>query len=194
MRNDLISGLDLSATTLALGGAKMPDYLDGRDLFDKDHQPRTHVISARDRCDYTIDRIRTVRTEKLRYIRNYFPDRHLLQAQYRDNRPPVLELKELRKKGKLTPYQEEHWFGKRPAEELYDLAKAPDQINNLANNPNYQEELKRHRQILETWIEESGDKGQKPEDPIQPRATFNLWKDKPIFKNAKTNPEFDQFR
>ena len=194
VRSDLISGLDLSATTLAFGGAKMPGYLDGRDLFAKDHEPRTHVISARDRCDYTIDRIRTVRTGKLRYIRNYFPDRHLLQAQYRDNRPPVLELKKLRQEGKLTPYQEKHWFGKRPTEELYDLATDPHQLNNLADNPAFQDELKRHRQILENWITETGDKGQQPEDPEQLRATYNLWKDKPIFKNANTNPEYEQFR
>ena len=31
-----------------------------------------------DRCDYTIDRIRTVRTESLRYIRNGYPERNLL--------------------------------------------------------------------------------------------------------------------
>lgn len=194
VRNDLISGLDLSATTLAFGGAEMPDYLHGRDLFAADHKPRTHVISARDRCDYTIDRIRTVRTDKLRYIKNDFPDRHLLQAQYRDNRPPVLELKKLRKEGKLTPYQEEHWFGKRPVEELYDLAKDPHQINNLAKNPAFQDELKRHRKLLEDWIKESGDKGQQPEDPRQLKATFDLWKDKPIFRDAKVNPEYDQFK
>lgn len=194
VRNDLISGLDLSATTLAFGGAKMPDHLDGQDLFGADFKPRDFVISARDRCDYTIDRIRTVRTEKLRYIRNYFPERPLLQAQYRDNRPPVLELKKLRQEGKLTPYQEQHWFGKRPTEELYDLAQDPHQIHNLADDPACQEELKRHREILESWIKETGDKGQQPEDPKQLRATYNLWKDKPIFKNAKVNPEYDQFR
>ncbi|MHC4437936.1 MAG: heparan N-sulfatase, partial [Planctomycetota bacterium] len=28
-------------------------------------------------------------------------------------------------------------FGKRPAEELYDLAKDPDQLNNVAGKPEY---------------------------------------------------------
>ncbi len=194
VRNDLISGLDISATTLALTGANLPAYLDGRDLLAKDHQPRRHVIGARDRCDYTIDRIRTVRTEKLRYIRNFFPDRPMLQAQYRDNRPPVLELKRLRKEGKLTQYQEQYWFGKRPTEELYDLTKDPFQISNLAGNPEYSAELKRHRKILNDWIKESSDKGEEPQDVMQLRATYDLWKDKPIFKNAKVNPEYDQFK
>lgn len=194
VRNDLVNGLDISATTLAMGGAKLPDNLDGVDLFAKNHQPRTHVISARDRCDYTIDRIRTVRTEKLRYLKNYFLDRPMLQAQYRDNRPPVLTLKELHQAGKLTPYQVKHWFGERPAEELYDLEKDPYQINNLASDPAYAEELKRHRELLETWIKESGDQGQKPEDVAQLKATFDLWIARPIFRDAKVNPEYDQFR
>jgi hypothetical protein len=118
----------------------------------------------------------------------------MLQAQYRDEQPAVRELKTLHNEGKLTPYQEKHWFGKRPAEELYDLAADPYQIKNLAADPAHQAELKRHREILENWIKETGDKGQTPEDPRQLKATFDLWKDKPIFKNAKVNPEYDQFR
>ena len=30
-------------------------------------------------------------------------------------------------------------FGKRPAEELYDIANDPDQVNNVALNPKYSE-------------------------------------------------------
>ncbi|MEN8694587.1 MAG: sulfatase [Akkermansiaceae bacterium] len=194
VRDDLVLGLDISATTLALGGVKLPDYLDGVDLFAEDHKPRTHVIAARDRCDYTIDRIRTVRTEKLRYLKNYHLDRPMLQAQYRDHRPPVLTLKALHKAGKLTPYQKQHWFGDRPAEELYDLAKDPYQVNNLAGDPAYAAELKHHRALLEKWIKESGDKGHQPEDAAQLKATFDLWIERPIFRDAKVNPEYDQFR
>jgi len=169
VRNDLVSGLDISATTLAMGGAKLPGYLDGHDLFAPDFTPRKFVISARDRCDYTIDRIRTVRTGKL-------------------------DLKRLHKEGKLTPYQEKFWFGVRPKEELYDIAKDPFQMHNLAGDPAFAKELERHRKILEDWIRETGDKGQFPEDPVQLKATYDLWKTRPIFRNAKVNPEYDQFR
>jgi len=194
VRKELINALDISATTLAFGGATMPDYLDGQDLFGKDYQAVDHVISARDRCDYTIDRIRTVRTDKFRYLQNYFPDRSLLQAQYRDNRPEVIEMHAAHKAGTLTPYQDKHWFGIRPKEELYDLTKDPHQVNNLADDPACAAELKKHRDILEAWIKRTDDKGQYPEAAVQLKATFDLWKDKPIFKNAKVNPEYDQFR
>ncbi len=193
VRLDLVQGLDISATTLAFAGVAIPDYFDGRNLFAKDHQPREYVISARDRCDYTIDRIRTVRTDKLRYIRNYYPNRPMLQAQYRDNQPTVVDLKRLHAAGKLNDYQDKHWFGVRPTEELYDIAADPYQINNLAESPQYAAELKRHRDILESWIKRTGDKGQTPEAAVQLKATYDLWKDKPIFKNADTNPEYRQF-
>ncbi len=194
VRNELVSGLDISATTLALAGAALPDYLDGQDLFGKDYAPIDYVISARDRCDYTIDRIRTVRSENMRYIRNYFPNRPMMQAQYRDEKPIVLALKRALEEGTLTDYQKEHWFGDRPQEELYDLTVDPHQINNLATDPAFAQALKQHCDILESWIKQTDDKGQYPEDTRQLKATFDLWKDRPIFKNADVNPEYDQFK
>ena len=62
VRNDLVNTLDITATTLALCGVPLPAVVEGRPLFAADHPPRDHVIGARDRCDYTIDRIRTVRS------------------------------------------------------------------------------------------------------------------------------------
>ncbi len=194
IRKELINALDISATTLALAGIKLPSYLDGQNLFSQHYKPVTHVISARDRCDFTIDRIRSVRTDKFRYIKNYHLDRPLLQAQYRDKHPTVSDMKTLLAEGKLTPYQKEHWFGKRPAEELYHLANDPHQINNLASDPQYTSQLKQHRHILHEWIKKTGDQGQHPESPTQLKATYDLWKEKPTFKNAKTNPEYEQFK
>ena len=39
---------------------------------------RTYAFSARDRVDETVNRVRSVRGKKYHYIRNYYPDRHLL--------------------------------------------------------------------------------------------------------------------
>ena len=194
VRDDLVSLLDISATTLALGNAKMPDYLDGQNLFANNYKEQKYVIGARDRCDFTIDKIRTVVSEEYRYIKNYFPNRPMLQAGYRDRSPVVKDFKRLYKEGKLTPYQEEHWFGVRPVEELYHLEDDPHQMNNLANSADYKTILEEHRNILENWIKETGDQGQKPEDVKRLKATYNLWKDRPLFKAAKINPEYDVFK
>ncbi|WP_152285633.1 sulfatase family protein [Flavicella marina] len=194
VRNDLVSLLDVSATTLAMGGAEMPSYLVGRDLFAKNYKEEEFIIGARDRCDYTIDRIRTVVSKKYRYIKNYFPDRPMMQAGYRDKKPIVTDLKKLHAEGKLTPYQDKHWFGIRPVEELYDLEKDVHQMHNLALDPEYKSVLEKHREVLTAWEKETDDKGQYPEASAQLKATYDMWKDRPRFKNAKINPEYDQFK
>ena len=193
-RTELVSLLNVSATTLALAGVPIPDYCDGQDLFSKDYKPATHVIGARDRCDYTIDRIRTVRSDKYRYIKNYHLDRCLLQPGYRDKHQTSKDLRALHAAGKLTEYQDKHWFGTRPSEELYDVAADPHQVNNLAGDPDHNEILSRHRAILENWIKTTGDKGSAPESAESLIGTFELWKDKPIFRDSQVNPEYEQFR
>lgn len=191
--DELTSTLDIPASTLALAGAELPEYLEGQNLFSEGYQPVEYVASARDRCDYTIDKIRTIRTDEYRYIKNYFPDRPLLQSQYRDNQPTTRDLHEAYKAGTLTDYQEKHWFGKRPVEELYHMATDPHQVNNLAGDPQYKEILMKHRQILEKWRAQVGD-NEESEDTLQLKAVYDLWKNKEVFKNAKANSEYDQFR
>ena len=82
----------------------------------------------------------------------------------------------------------------RPREELYDMDADPYQINNLATLPDFQAELLRHREVLENWINDSDDQGQYSESDVQLRATYELWKDREIFKSADVNPEYSKFR
>ena len=62
-----------------------------------------YVFGARDRCDETVFRFRTVRDARYRYIRNFTPDRPFLQAnEYKEKSYPVWNLlKELHAAGKL---------------------------------------------------------------------------------------------
>ncbi len=55
-----------------------------------------------------------------------------------DGSPTKAWLVEHRNDPGMKPYLSLAW-GKRPAEELYDLAKDPHQMNNLAEDPKYQE-------------------------------------------------------
>ncbi|WP_235207991.1 sulfatase family protein [Saccharicrinis fermentans] len=173
IRDELVSLLDVSATTLALGGAEMPAYLDGQNLLDKNFKSPEYIFGARDRCDFTIDRIRTARSEKYRYIRNFFPERPLMQPGYRDLKPIVTDLKNAYKNGELTPYQEKFWFGVRPEEELYDIAADPFEMHNLALDSAYQDVLKQHRIALNNWLKECGDNGDQ-ENAVQLKATYDL--------------------
>jgi len=67
--------------------------------------------------------------------------------------------------GKLTPAQARFMAKTRPAEELYDLEKDPNEINNLASDPDYHQQLEQMRAILEKWIVKTNDHGRNREDP-----------------------------
>ena len=186
--DDLVSSIDISVTSMALAGLDIPDHMEGRDVFAKDYKPRSFVISARDRCDYTIERIRSVTTKHYKYLRNFLTDRPYLQPQYRDDRDFTIVWKQLYAEGKLTPEAAAFVSDKRPAEELYNLQSDLHEVNNLANDPRYAKVLSRHRKMLQKWIDETGDKGQYTESDEGLLQVLYRWKDKCV------NPEYKPVR
>lgn len=164
----LLMAIDLAPTMLAMAGAPVPPVMQGRVfLGDRAAEPYRYVFGARDRCDETPFRFRTVRDDRYRYIRNFTPDRPFLQAnKYKETSYPVWNLlKELHAQGKLTPTQDLLCAPTMPAEELYDLASDPDEIHNLADQPEHQATRERLRKVLDDWIVATDDQGRKPEPP-----------------------------
>jgi len=186
IRNDLVSILDVSATTLSWAGIAHPEWMEGQNLFAADFTPREFVGSGRDRCDHTIDRVRTIRTDRYRYTRNYKLDRVFLQPQYRDGRDYLIFLRDAYADGTLAPKLAEIYFGERPAEELYDIEKDPAQVNNLARSANHQDVLSQHRKLLEAWVAK-GDLGAGEEPDIELEQNGNG-----RFKGV--NPEYERVR
>ena len=159
-----IEAIDFAPTMLALAGAKKPVKMQGRIfLGDQADPPREHAFGARDRCDETVFRFRTVRDARYRYIRNFTPDRPFLQANaYKEKQYPVWNLlKELDAQGRLTPTQKFLTAPTMPPEELYDLEADPYEIQNLAasSRPEHQAALKRLRGLVEQWIVDTNDQG-----------------------------------
>jgi N-sulfoglucosamine sulfohydrolase len=161
--DDLVSLLDLAPTMMQWAGIEAPPHLHGRSL--DTGTPREFVVSARDRCDETVDRIRSVRTKQFKYIRNFYPERPYLQFNaYKKKQYPAVSVLELwQQEGKLTEAQKPFMAATRPEEELYDLAADPYEVKNLATDPGHEKTLKELRARLDHWIEESGDRGAVPE-------------------------------
>ena len=188
VRDDLISGIDVSAASLAGAGMALQTTIEGRDFLANDYQPREYVIAARDRCDYTIEKIRAVVTPRFKYLRNYLTDRPFMQPSYKDPWPVSKKFREMMSAGKMNATQLV-FFGKtKPAEELYDLEADPHEVHNLATDARYADELVRHRGILADWIETTGDQGQQGESDIGLLCTLKRWGDKCV------NPEYDKVR
>jgi len=162
----LISGIDWSATSLAIAGIEVPGYMQGRVFLGENRSaPRQVIFAARDRCDETVDRIRCVRDKRFKYIRNFMPDRPYTQPNaYKERSYPALAvMKELYAAGRLNEAQAAFFRPARPVEELYDLSTDPDEVNNLAAAPEHGERLKAMRAMLDQWIVDTKDQGEIPE-------------------------------
>ena len=85
----LIAAIDLAPTLLAIAGVPKPAKMQGEIfLGDRAEPPRQYVFGARDRCDETVFRFRTVRDARYRYIRNFTPERPFLQPNdYKESLP-----------------------------------------------------------------------------------------------------------
>jgi arylsulfatase A-like enzyme len=165
VRADLVEQIDLTATSVALAGIGVPAWMQGRDLLAKDYQLRDAVFSARDRCDETVEHLRSVRTDRYKYIRNYLHRRpHLQPNAYKDGKAIVQRLRELHAERKLNDLQERLLFApERAPEELYDLQADSNELVNLAADPAHHTALVDLRERLAKWEKETGDQGQQPE-------------------------------
>lgn len=165
VRNDLIELIDLTPISLAAAGIPLPAGLQAKNVLAPDYRPRDAVFAARDRCDETVERIRSVRTEQFLYIRNFHPQRPLLQPNaYKDGKSIVQTLRELNAAGKLDALQRELLFSPvRPAEELYAWTTDRWQVKNLAADPAHRATLEQMRGRLDRWMAETKDRGPESE-------------------------------
>ncbi|MDB4662275.1 sulfatase [Verrucomicrobiales bacterium] len=164
-RDDLVEHIDITALSLAQAGIAIPENMQARDILAKDYQPREAVFAARDRCDETVEHLRSVRTQQFKYIRNFLPERpHLQPCAYKDAKSILIALRAAHAAGTLDEVQEQALFSpQRAPEELYDLEEDPFEINNLATDPAHEKTLLGLRKRLDDWMVETNDLGRTPE-------------------------------
>ncbi|WP_235297711.1 sulfatase family protein [Portibacter marinus] len=169
--NEFASFVDIAPTLLELAQIDVPSEMTGRSFAslinskynEDDSEPlRDHVIFGKERHVPSQEKpdmggypSRGYRNHKFLYIQNYEPDRwpsgtgKIGSTNYPDQwfadcdggptKDYIVENKD------KDPYHRRSYelcFAKRPAEELYDVIKDPDQVVNLALDPAYQETLK----------------------------------------------------
>ncbi len=188
VRRDLVSGIDIAPATLVAAGLPVPSTMEGLDFLSPEHQAREFVVAARDRCDFSIERIRALVTPRFKYLRNYLTDRPFMQPSYKDPWPVTQRIRAMTASGELNEVQMAFFGPHKPAEELYDLQNDPHEIHNLASSPRYQQILEEHRQALQTWVKETGDQGQATESDAGLLAALKRW------GGSCVNPEYDRVR
>ncbi len=177
---DFVSLTDIAPTILEAAGIQPLDVMSGRSLWKILTSPgsgriepeRDFVVTAFER--HTICRrgaigypMRSIRTERYSYIRNYAPERWPAGDPDYNAQPQGFfgdvddgESKRYLLENMLDPAVQPYYlrsFGRRPAEELYDLAKDPNEHNNVAADPAYASILREMATRLEEYLVAHGD-------------------------------------
>lgn len=142
----LIEFMDLAPTMLSLAGIEPLKHFHGEAFLGPHARPpKRYLHGFRGRMDERLDNVRSVRDDRFVYVRNYMP--HKIYGQYLAymwETPATQVWERLYKEGKLNPVQRKFWEPK-PPEELYDLRKDPDEVNNLAGSAAHRGILDRMR-------------------------------------------------
>jgi arylsulfatase A-like enzyme len=169
-----VAHYDLAPTFLEAAGLTIPSDTVGRSLVpllvDGKEENRDRVYYGRERhanvrkgdLSYPA---RAVRTSEFHYIRNFRadrwpagdPEKHVSVGPFGDcDDGPTKQVILARRDQDLATFFRLA-FEKRPEEELYDVAKDPDEIVNLAADPAYADTKAKLRADLERWQRETGD-------------------------------------
>jgi arylsulfatase A-like enzyme len=180
-----VSLTDLAPTFLVAAGINPPPEMTGKSLHDlwadtslSPKRTRDHVFLERERhanvrkgdLSYPC---RAIRTERFLYIRNLRSDRwpagdpEMYQAvgPFGDVDPSPTKnlILDRRDDPAIAPFFRLA-FARRPAEELYDLAKDPAEIENVNDRPEYAPDRAALRKALDRWMEETADPRVDPAD------------------------------
>jgi arylsulfatase A-like enzyme len=162
----LISFVDLAPTILQLAGVTPPTYLQGQDFGTAAVEPREYIYASRDRIDEVPDRQRAVRDSRFKYIRSWYPQQpESTGVVFRDNVAMVQEMREMYARGELDVVQS-LWFEAPGEERLFDLQADPYEVNNIAGDPVYADDLARLRGEMDNWLQRVGDWSDQPESEM----------------------------
>jgi uncharacterized sulfatase len=168
----LVSFVDLAPTLLSLVGIKPPSWMEGH-AFAGPHQTEGPelLFGSRGRMDERMDCVRSVTDGRYVYLRNFYP--HVSQAQrvaFQFETPTTALWWKHFAEGKTTPAQSLFWSVPKAPEELYDLQRDRDEVNNLAASPEHQAILQKMRVAMRDQAERSRDVTFLPEGEMHARA------------------------
>lgn len=177
----LVSSIDIAPTFCELAGIAIPESFQGVSfapvLKNNNANTRDYIAAEHNWHDYQAFE-RAVRNKNYLYIKNEFPELNASPPADAVRSLTYQEMIGLNNAGLLNKNQLDCFISPRPAEELYDVVNDPDQLENLAENPDFKNDLEEMRRLLENWTNETGDK-----IPFNPTPDqFDRWSGKKLKK------------
>lgn len=171
----LISFIDMPKTWLSLTHSSVPDYMQGTIFLGEKIEPEQPFHFAyRGRMDERNENARSVSDKRFLYIRNYMPYVPWMQRLNYLWKMKATEVWENHvASGKATETEARFFHPKGWSEELYDMQADPDNVRNLAANPEYAETIASMRKALQAWQAQIHDTGLLPESEMLKRAADN---------------------
>jgi arylsulfatase A-like enzyme len=209
---EFVNLTDLAPTFLEAAGVSVPEQMTGQSLVDllrgsaADKEGRDYVVVGRERHTPAQEApsdggypMRALRTEEYLYIRNYYPARWPAgtpnpDRAYKDdawlsdvdNGAAKFYMWTHRRESSRIQQLFQLSFGKRPAEELYDLRTDPHQLHNVATDPDYADVRQRLAERLTKQL-------RKREDPRTTGKNLRLDRS-PYFGGVNSWPGSETFK
>ena len=173
---DMLNFIDFAPTILSIADIDIPKIYQGKAFLgnQKSKIKRKYLFTASDRFDEHSDRIRAVKSNRFKYIRNYNINKpHALNIGYRTQMALMQHLNKLNDSNMLSPDQKLWFQAPKNPEEFYDLKNDPFELNNLIVENNYSKQLNDLRNQLDMWMKEINDLGHIPEKELAKLLTGN---------------------
>ena len=185
--DSIVSAIDISSTALELARVKKDKRIQGISFAPVLLDPKAvtrNVAYAEHNWHVYKNHERMVRFGPWLYIRNNFPDQQNLCVEaYKGGTGE--DLWEMHAAGKLNQRQVRLFDNPCPAEELYDVRKDPEQLNNLADDPKREKDLRKLRSLLAKWTKQTGDTVPKNPSPHRDAPPNQPKLDKKKFRHGE---------
>ena len=168
----IVSFVDMPKTWLSLTGSEIPVALQGTIFLGNATEPEPEYYHAfRGRMDERNDNARAIGDQQYLYIRNYMPyTPWMQQLSYLWKMKATQAWVAHVASGRASEVEARFFQPKGWTEELYDTRNDPDNVVNLASNPEFELVLARMRTKLRAWQLQVHDSGLLPESEMVKRA------------------------
>ncbi|VGO13321.1 Choline-sulfatase [Pontiella desulfatans] len=161
----MVSWIDIFPTLLELVGGESPADIDGRSfanvLTGKAEKHRDAIFTTHTGdVKMNVYPMRSVRTERFKYIRNTHPDcyhSNHSDIHRKDGAGAYWDSWDAAAKNNPEAKAVIQKYYQRPEIEFFDLEKDPQEQINLAGNPEYKAQIAKMSAMLDDWMKEQGD-------------------------------------